>query len=62
MPLVTLCGAPLSGKTVFTEALVREIKSKYPDREVFVINYESLRIDRAQSFKGSSALRTILCS
>jgi tRNA uridine 5-carbamoylmethylation protein Kti12 len=54
MPLITLCGAPLSGKTLMTQALVAEIKAKHPDREVFVINYESLRLSRAVVFKGAS--------
>jgi tRNA uridine 5-carbamoylmethylation protein Kti12 len=51
MPLITLSGAPMTGKTTVTEALVNAAKLHYPDTEVHVINFESLKINRNIAYK-----------
>ena len=51
MPLISLCGGPLTGKTKATEAIVAYVKQNYPDVEIQVINFETLKINRNVAYQ-----------
>lgn len=53
MPLITLCGAPLAGKTTLANEIAEYAAKEYPDLDVVIINFESLKINRTTSFMNS---------
>lgn len=58
MPLATICGLPASGKTTFAEGLVAFLREELESggggghRRVVLVNEESLRIGKAQGYRG----------
>jgi len=46
MPLIMLCGGPLSGKSLIAKKLAQKCKTLYPDYDVQILSHESLNISR----------------
>jgi len=53
MPLITLCGPPLAGKTTLANEIVAYAASQYPNLDIVIINFESLKVNRATAFQNS---------
>ncbi|KAK7498494.1 hypothetical protein BaRGS_00010154 [Batillaria attramentaria] len=53
MPLVIICGFPLSGKTSRAKELEEHISKHFPQRKVHVVSDHSLKVQRNEVYKSS---------
>ena len=53
MPLIIISGYPCTGKTTFAEYLVKKLKLLKDSDKIFLINEESLHLNREEFYQGN---------